>query len=259
MASGKKNYFRHSTTAFEDSKIQRAIELLGYEGYAYYFILLELFAKQCENEMKNPIKIHQQTLRIVWRKSQQSCHKVVTKLQQSGLFVFTLSESLYEFDVPNLAKYLGKYDSKFEPNAPNKRKENESKIKEIKTNTKKPKTIAPASPDAIAILESMNLILDSKYQVNNFNLKFINARLDQNYTRNDFDLVARSKLGEWGKNDDMRRFLRPETLFGNKFEAYLEVARNPVKSRDERLLEFFKSQGVEGYTKEDLFPKQESK
>jgi hypothetical protein len=132
MASGKKNYFRHSTSAFEDPKIQKAISLLGYEGYAYYFILLELFAKQCENEFKNPIVIHQQTVRIVLRKSQQSCHKVVTKLQESGLFVVTFTESFYEFHIPNLAKYLGKYETKIDSNSPNKRKEKENKIKESK-------------------------------------------------------------------------------------------------------------------------------
>jgi hypothetical protein len=132
MASGKKNYFRHSASAFEDPKIQKAISLLGYEGYAFYFILLELFTKQCENEFKNPITIHQQTVRIVLRKSQQSCHKVVTKLQESGLFVVTFKESFYEFHIPNLAKYLGKYEAKIHPNAPNKRKEKERKEKEIK-------------------------------------------------------------------------------------------------------------------------------
>ncbi len=117
-------------TAFEDPKIQKAIGLLGYEGYAYYFILLELLAKQCENGFKNPITLHQQTVRIVLRKSQQSCNKVVTKLQESGLFVVTFKENLYEFYVPNLSKYLGKYENKMSPNSPNKIKENKIKEKE---------------------------------------------------------------------------------------------------------------------------------
>jgi hypothetical protein len=143
MASGKKNYFRHSTGAFEDEKIQRAISLLGYEGYAYFFILLEVLAKQCENEFKNPIRIHKQTLKNVWRKQSKSCDKVLTKLEESGLFVVTkwsesdykvdtFLKSLYEIDIPNLAKYMGKYESKLPPNSPNKRKEKENKIKENK-------------------------------------------------------------------------------------------------------------------------------
>jgi hypothetical protein len=159
MASGKKNYFRHSSSAFEDSKIQKAIELLGYEGYAYYFILVELLTKQCETDFRNPIKIHQQTLRIVWRKSQQSCHKVVTKLQESGLFVATFNESFYEFNIPSLSKYLGKYESKFQPNVSNKRKEKERKEKEIKdiNSTEKKETLeAPRKPSPISFLFANN-------------------------------------------------------------------------------------------------------
>lgn len=141
MASGKKNYFRHSNNSFEDEKIQKCIDLLGYEGYAYYFILLEILAKKCEESYHNPITIHQQTLRNVWRKQTKSCIKVVEKLQESGLFVATFRKSFVEFDIPNLSKYLGTYQSKFSSNSPNKRKEkekkeNKSKINENKINEK---------------------------------------------------------------------------------------------------------------------------
>jgi hypothetical protein len=132
MASGKKNYFRHSTSAFEDEKIQKCIQLLGYEGYAYYFILIELLAKQCENSFKNPITLHQQSLRIVWRKQEQSCQRVVKKLQESGLFVATFRESFIDFDIPNLEKYMGFYSTKIEPNAPKESKRKEKKVKEKK-------------------------------------------------------------------------------------------------------------------------------
>jgi len=126
-------------TAFEDDKIQRAVDLLGYEGYAYYFILLEVLARQCADEFKNPITIHQQTLRTVWRKQSKSCKKVIEKLQESGLFVATFNGNFIEFDLPNLSKYLGKYTTKNSPNSPNKKKVKESKIKENKIIKKEPK------------------------------------------------------------------------------------------------------------------------
>ena len=127
MARGTKNYFRHSSNAFEDEKIQKTISLLGFEGYAFFFILLELCAKQCENEFKDPIVFHKQTIKTILRKQEQSCNKVLTKLQQSGLFVVTFSESFYEFSIPNLSKYMGRYESKNALNTPNKRKEKKSK------------------------------------------------------------------------------------------------------------------------------------
>lgn len=48
----------------------------------------------------------------------------------------------------------------------------------------------------------------------------INARFNEGYTLDDFKIVINKKVDEW-KNTEMERFLRPETLFGNKFESYL--------------------------------------
>lgn len=48
----------------------------------------------------------------------------------------------------------------------------------------------------------------------------INARLNEGYTLQDFQTVIDKKCTEW-MNTDMEKFLRPETLFGTKFESYL--------------------------------------
>ena len=50
--------------------------------------------------------------------------------------------------------------------------------------------------------------------------KRINARLKEGFTVNDFKHVIDVKCKEWSKTD-MKNYLRPETLFGNKFESYL--------------------------------------
>ncbi len=108
MASGKKNYFRHSFFAHEDEKLQKVIDKIGFEGYGYYFALLELCGRQCTDEVKNPIILHLQSVRSVWRKQSKSCIKVIKKLEESWLFVATFRESLVELDIPNFSKYLGK-------------------------------------------------------------------------------------------------------------------------------------------------------
>ena len=48
----------------------------------------------------------------------------------------------------------------------------------------------------------------------------INARLNEKYTIEDFKKVIDNKCKSW-KGTEMQRYLRPETLFGNKFESYL--------------------------------------
>lgn len=56
--------------------------------------------------------------------------------------------------------------------------------------------------------------------------RHIKARWNEGWRLPDFEAVIRSKFGEWGGDGKMCVFLRPETLFGNKFESYLQLARN---------------------------------
>lgn len=53
----------------------------------------------------------------------------------------------------------------------------------------------------------------------------IGARWAEGYRLEDFGEVVRVKCEEWGGDAQMRRYLRPETLFGTKFEGYREQAR----------------------------------
>lgn len=52
---------------------------------------------------------------------------------------------------------------------------------------------------------------------------FINARVREGYTVEDFKKVIDSKSKDW-LNTDFEKYLRPSTLFGTKFENYLNEA-----------------------------------
>lgn len=49
----------------------------------------------------------------------------------------------------------------------------------------------------------------------------IRARLNEGFTLDDFKTVIEKKCIEWVDDPKMSKFLRPETLFGPKFEGYL--------------------------------------
>lgn len=49
----------------------------------------------------------------------------------------------------------------------------------------------------------------------------IRARYNENFTIADFKKVIDIKVAEWLKDPEMNQYLRPETLFGTKFESYL--------------------------------------
>lgn len=55
----------------------------------------------------------------------------------------------------------------------------------------------------------------------------IRARLREGYTVEDFKKVIDNKVAEWF-GTDMQKYLRPETLFGTKFESYLNQKTNSL-------------------------------
>ena len=71
----------------------------------------------------------------------------------------------------------------------------------------------------------------------------INARMNEGFTVEDFKKVIDNKVADW-LGTDMERFLRPETLFGTKFEGYLNAPsvkqRNGEPVQDEAKAELYK-------------------
>lgn len=53
----------------------------------------------------------------------------------------------------------------------------------------------------------------------------INARLSEGYSVDDFKVVIDKKCAEW-RGTDMEKYLRPSTLFGSKFDDYLNQRTN---------------------------------
>lgn len=63
------------------------------------------------------------------------------------------------------------------------------------------------------------------------NKKHINARLNEGYAIEDFFKVIDKKYDEW-HGTEQEKYLRPETLFGNKFESYLNQKINKDKPKN---------------------------
>lgn len=61
----------------------------------------------------------------------------------------------------------------------------------------------------------------------------INARLAEGFTLDDFYKVINIKTSEWLNDADMQKYLRPETLFGNKFESYLNQKTETKNKKSE--------------------------
>ena len=72
------------------------------------------------------------------------------------------------------------------------------------------------------ILSDLNLVLGTTYKSTTLKTKeLIEARLNENCGLDDFKVVHRKMLRAWGADTKMVKYLRPITLYGNKFEGYL--------------------------------------
>ena len=71
------------------------------------------------------------------------------------------------------------------------------------------------------VIDYLNKKADKNYKATTQSTKTkINARLNEGFTLEDFKKVIDVKCKQW-KNTDMDKYLRPQTLFGTKFEGYL--------------------------------------
>lgn len=83
----------------------------------------------------------------------------------------------------------------------------------------------PKEPDATEeIVAHLNQRAGTHYKATTaITRKLIKARLKEGFTVDEFKMVIDKKCAEWLNNRDMAKYLRPETLFGPKFESYLNA------------------------------------
>lgn len=71
------------------------------------------------------------------------------------------------------------------------------------------------------VVEYLNSRAGTRYRANTEKtVSKIKARMNEGYTFDDFKRVIDNKCADW-MGTDYQKFLRPETLFGPKFEGYL--------------------------------------
>lgn len=62
---------------------------------------------------------------------------------------------------------------------------------------------------------------------------------DAGYTLDDIELVCKAKQADWGSDPKRQGWIRPQTLFGGKFEAYLSEAKaSPAKEASDAATRF---------------------
>jgi len=77
----------------------------------------------------------------------------------------------------------------------------------------------------------LNQVTNKHYKFVDKTKKFLLARFNEGYTLEDFKQVIDVKTEEWKDNPEFFKYLRPETLFGSKFDSYLNQKPKISKSK----------------------------
>ena len=100
----------------------------------------------------------------------------------------------------------------------------ESKVKEIKVvNTLSGNPTLDAKKNLVAeVVEFLNQQTGAHYRANTPKTRrLIETRIKEGFGLDDFKVVIAKKAKQWLHDPKMSKYLRPETLFGTKFEGYL--------------------------------------
>ena len=88
------------------------------------------------------------------------------------------------------------------------------------------------------VVEHLNKMTGKSFKTSSEKTKkLIHARLKEGFTLEDFKTVIDIKCAEWLHDEKMETYLRPETLFGTKFEGYLNQKGGKNDRRGEKGLE----------------------
>lgn len=80
------------------------------------------------------------------------------------------------------------------------------------------------------IIKYLNEATSKSFKVTQKWKDLIKARWNEGQRLDDFKKVIDVKTNQWSNNQEMNKYLRPATLFGNKFDDYLNEYRPQVNS-----------------------------
>ena len=75
----------------------------------------------------------------------------------------------------------------------------------------------------------LNQVANKRYKFVDKTKRLLLARFKEGYTLEDFKQVIDIKTAEWKDSPEFSKYLRPETLFGSKFDGYLNQKPKTIK------------------------------
>lgn len=250
LSDNKKYYYIRLKDSFFDSDEMKVMESMK-DGYLYGNILLKLYLRSLKNNgclmLNERIPYNAEMLATITGHQVGTVKQALTVFEDLGLIEVLDNGAIYMLDIQN---FIGNGSSDGDSKRANRR----GITDKCPTNVRHLSTIVrdrdidrvrekdrdkdrnkdrdkERDRDTENIISFLNSTTGSKYKASTDKTRrLIAARIAEGFTVDDFKTVITKKAKEW-QNTDMAQYLRPETLFGTKFEGYLnQPERNNRRS-----------------------------
>lgn len=255
MTENKKYYYLKLKDNFFDSDEMKLLESMP-DGYKYSNILLKLYLRSLKDDgrlmLNNRIPYSEQMIAGVTGHSVGDVKAALSVFQNLGLIEKLDNGAIYMLDIQNFigessteADRIRKYRTKIQSEkqqieAPKNKgvqmynkctpeieieKELEKELDIEKEKTHSPAKAEPPLPYK-EIVDYLNQKAGTSYRASGKKTQsLIKARYNESFKLDDFKQVIDNKVAEWKTDNHMAKYLRPETLFGTKFESYLNQSK----------------------------------
>lgn len=250
MADNKKYYYMRLNENYFDSETQVLLESMP-DGYLYSNILLKLYLKSLKNDgrlmFNDKIPYSPQMIATITRHQIGTVEKALKIFKDLNIIDLIDTGAIYMLDIQN---FIGKSNTEADRKRAYRKRIEEEKgqmslkcpleiEKEIELELEIEKKInSPAKAEPLIpykeIIKYLNDRIGANYRhTTNKTKDLIKARFNEGFVLEDFYEVIDKKSMEW-INTDMQKYLRPETLFGTKFESYLnqEMKERKITTKD---------------------------
>ena len=255
MADNKKYYYLKVKDNFYDSEEMILLQNMP-DGYLYSDILMKLYLRSLKNGgklmFKDVIPYTPSALAQVVRHQVGTVEKALQIFKDLDLVEILDSGAIYMLDIQN---FIGESSTEADRKRIYREKIKAEKLQLIQMSDKCPDKSTPeidieielekdieiyspakAEPNVPykEITEYLNNRTGANYRHTTKKTKdLIKARFNEGFTLENFYEVIDKKCVEWA-NTDMQKYLRPETLFGTKFEGYLnqQMKERKITTKD---------------------------
>lgn len=268
MADNKKYYYLRLKDNFFDSDEMKILESMK-DGYLYSNVLLKLYLRSLKNDGKlvvnDRIPYNSEMLASVTGHQVGTIKQALSIFKELGLIEILENGAIYMLDIQN---FIGKGSTEADRQRLYDRRISEERKQNKLTQSRNLKEICKKSTPEIEIEIEKELEIDNKNCrlsdksstviseiIDYLNQKTgkhfrksiantarnINARIKEGFTVDDFKAVIDKKVIEWCKDERMKQYLRPQTLFGTKFESYLNQDLVENKSQTDKAIDVAKN------------------